>query len=1245
MTYSDLIQFDPIESVVELRSADEHDRAEGLVRNYVISDAMADRLADVVFPQLQFERPVDNKGLMVVGNYGTGKSHLMAVISAVAEHADVTDALRNDRVAEAAQEVAGRFKVVRTELGSTKMDFREFIVRQLEAALASWGVDYQFPAYDQVGNHKPAFEAMMAAFNGAFPDHGLLLVVDELLDYFRTRKGQQLTLDLNFLREIGEVCRESRFRFVAGLQEMLFDNPSFEFAAAAVQRVKDRFEQVLIAKRDVKFVVAERLLQKSPEQQARVRDYLLPFAPFYGRMNERMDEYVRLFPVHPDYVDAFEQIHFVEQRQVLKTLSQEMKSVMADQVPTDRPGLIAYDSYWTHIEQNPALKSHPDVGEVIEVHGILQSRVEQAFTRPAYTPMALRVIDGLSVHRLTTRDVRAPIGATAEELRDSLCLYDPVVADLGGDPADDLLSQVEAVLGEVVKTVSGQFISYNRDNRQYYVDLQKTEDFDAIIERRIEAISPEELDRAYYDALKRVLEKSDRPAHQNLAGIWEHEVLWLDRKAGREGYLFFGTPNERNTAIPPLEFYLYFLQPYDAAIYADEERADEVFFHLAKRDDTFEAALRRYAAATALASSASADARSIYRRKADESIRDLTKWLSENITTAFEVTHQGRTKTVPQWLKGVNIREALGFGPQHAATPGSILDHVNLVAATALADHFEAEAPEYPRFSVPVTTQSRAQAAADALRVVRGARPTKQATAVLDALELLDGDRLAPHDSRYARFVLDRMEAKGHGQVVNRSELVENAHGVEFVAPQTFRLEPDWLAVVLAALVHHGDAVLAVPGRKFTATDLDALAATPVADLAAFKHVERPKDWNVAGLRGLLELVGMAPGQVTALTQGDEAPVRELQGRLGALTDRLVDALQRLHQGLHLWGKSLLTDQEARDHQERLAAAKTFLEGAQRYDTPGKLKNFNEDAQHIAEHAAAVRALGDVERLAKLALSLGHLTSYLSQAETVLPDGHPWVETMRALRSEILATLEDPEARQDTGLESRLAAQLERAKADYGKAYRELLRKARLGLEDDQRKAAILSGARVQALDALRTVDILPAGQLDQTKDALAKLEAASVPGPDALRHQPTFEGFQPARGGTDAPAVARLDALDTQIDRMVDGWTTTLLEALDRPGTQEKLDLLAPDARQLVDAFCENRALPESVTPPFVTALREVLSDLRGVPVPKATLTERLFQGGAPATPTQLRQRLDAYLGELADGADPDKVRLLLED
>ncbi len=85
--------FDPIESVVQLRDADKANGAQHLVNTYVISEEMAERLTQLVIPQLQFDQPADNKGLLVVGNYGTGKSHLMSVISSLA--ADSSIAVRS----------------------------------------------------------------------------------------------------------------------------------------------------------------------------------------------------------------------------------------------------------------------------------------------------------------------------------------------------------------------------------------------------------------------------------------------------------------------------------------------------------------------------------------------------------------------------------------------------------------------------------------------------------------------------------------------------------------------------------------------------------------------------------------------------------------------------------------------------------------------------------------------------------------------------------------------------------------------------------------------------------------------------------------------------------------------------------------------------------------------------------------------------------------------------------------------
>src|SRR5690554_5323158 len=124
MRYGDLIQFEPIESVVQLRDADKASAAQNLVNTYVISDEMAERLTHLVFPQLQFDQPVDNKGLLVVGNYGTGKSHLMSVVSSLAADASLVDGLAHPDVREGASQIAGRFKVIRTEIGATTMSLR-----------------------------------------------------------------------------------------------------------------------------------------------------------------------------------------------------------------------------------------------------------------------------------------------------------------------------------------------------------------------------------------------------------------------------------------------------------------------------------------------------------------------------------------------------------------------------------------------------------------------------------------------------------------------------------------------------------------------------------------------------------------------------------------------------------------------------------------------------------------------------------------------------------------------------------------------------------------------------------------------------------------------------------------------------------------------------------------------------------------------------------------------------------------
>ena len=184
MRYDELIHFDPIESVIQLREADNKEQAAQLVRTYVISTRMADQLSNLVIPHLRIDRPADNKGMLIVGNYGTGKSHLMSGDSAVAEHADLVDHCRANLVQAAAVGIGGRFKVWRMEIGAVTKICAISFWTSWRNAWRHWERPIPFPADKSRTTKMPS--SWPSGFSQKYPDQGLLLVVDELLDYLAT---------------------------------------------------------------------------------------------------------------------------------------------------------------------------------------------------------------------------------------------------------------------------------------------------------------------------------------------------------------------------------------------------------------------------------------------------------------------------------------------------------------------------------------------------------------------------------------------------------------------------------------------------------------------------------------------------------------------------------------------------------------------------------------------------------------------------------------------------------------------------------------------------------------------------------------------------------------------------------------------------------------------------------------------------------------------------------------------------
>jgi len=674
-----------------------------------------------------------------------------------------------------------------------------------------------------------------------------------------------------------------------------------------------------------------------------------------------------------------------------------------------------------------------------------------------------------------------------------------------------------------------------------------------------------------------------------------------------------------------------------------EMDARDVIVLLKNPDDAFRTSLRNYAAALDMASTSSGHAKSTYESKASGFLRDLVQWLQKNMATAFDVTYQGRTKSLTEWAKGKSIRELSGIASHERI---NFRDLVNTIAGICLSTHFQDQAPEYPFFSILITGANRSQAAQDALRAIAGQNRTKQATAVLDALELLDGDRIDPYRSKYAKVILEIAKKKGHGQVVNRSELIQEVLGVEFLLPQKLRLEPDWAIVVLSALIYAGEVVLAIPGNKFDATGLQQLATTGIEELTQFKHIERPKDWNLPALKALYELLGLTPGMAQLVTQSKEEPVQELLNKIAGMVQKLVFVQQYLQTGIIFWGKTLLTEDDVQNLRTRLDATKTFLESLQPFNSPGKLKNFRYEVKEISSHSDGLKAIEEIEALQEFVADLGSTASYLSTAEAVFPSEHEWIEKMRKARTEVLEQIGDAKKRSAPAFRQKAQRSLTELKKDYIQTYLVMHTKSRLGVNEDKRKTQIMNDDRLKRLQKLSTIDLMPRQHLAEFQNRLAGLRSCFALTEQELDAFPVCPhcGYKPAAEPTTAPASMLLDAQDAELDNLMENWTKSLLTNLDDPTTKANLALLKSASRKLVDGFITKKALPDDLDQEFIHALQEVLSGLTKVTLKVDEMRSALLAGGSPATPVEMKKRFDEYLDQLIKGKEPGKVRIVLE-
>ena len=1251
MKYKELIQFDPITTIVKLRDSAVAAKAQKLVNSYVISETMKERLTDIVFKQIDWQNPAEHKGMLVVGNYGTGKSHLMSFISAIASDTSMVQHIQNADVKVAAGAIAGKFNVIREEIGAVTTRLRQIVVGRLQKHLNDEGVDFTIPTADgEDANNKGWMADMMKAYKEKFPNKGLLFVLDEMLDYLRSLPEKELVLALGFMRELGEFADQRdendepyRFYFIGGVQEAIFDSGRFAFVSDSLGRVAERFKQVKIDRTDVKYVISERLLRKTPAQLQQVEAHLGKFSKCYEELTPRMEDFKRMFPVHPDFVSIFEKINCVEKRRILDTLSGKMTALLEKDVPDDEPGLIAFDSYWANVKDDPTSRTNGDARSVIDVVSQMDGKIDHGELQKPYVPMAHRLVDALAVHRLSQDSIDSPIGLTSAEMREMLCVYDSICAE-ETDPVAALRDQISVVMKKLMTAVAGQYITKNDQNDQYYIDVKKTVDIEQMIEKKAAGLDDEALDRAYFTALGQILEVNDMPTAVANYRIWEYDkIQWFTHKTFRRGYLFFGAPNERSTAQPPRDYYIYFLHPFAKVQFQDEAKMDEVFFRLEGADDELKKTLGFYAAAMELAATQTGALKAHFQQKSLQHLQKIGSWLQTKGLDAFSVTYKGEKKKAENWLVGVNVRDLIGLGADETI---NYRDRVHVLVGTLLAGCFEEQAKEYPVFNKYISAEARAVAVKESLRMVAGVK-TKQGAILLDGLKLLDGSgEVVVGNSPYATKVKAKLSEVGEGKVVNNSDLLKPVSNVLYFDPEKSRLEPEMLVLVLAALVQSGDVVLSIPGQDFDATKLDELSRCDVDDLVHFKHISKPKGGNTDALKAAFKLLGLNVANVSQLMQNKTDPVLAFQTKLGQLVPTAAQLINRLGRGVSFLGLDLLAQCQIPNAVATVRSAKDLLEKLQHFDTPAKMLAMPTGKAEIEAQEDSVALIPALDALVKFCDGQIQIIGYLDKAAEHSAPGDTWLakkeQSYTQIKQAIVAVsklddlqpvLKDAQ-KQFLGLE-----------AEWKDHYTALHDRARLSGADEVKKQQVKNSPILKKLTDLATIEILPKQDLELFRQTLEAMKVCRDFDKKVLSSTPIcpYCSYSPKNDGTGSTASAVLIGMPAQLEQMLAKWTQTILDNLATPTVQAQFDLLDVSEKQMVETFMQNRTLPDPIPTPLLAGLRKVLGGLEKVVVKVEDIGAKLKALG-PAEAPQVQKVVNDFFDGLLAGKDIAKVRIVVE-
>ncbi|HOO33669.1 MAG TPA: DUF6079 family protein, partial [Thermotogota bacterium] len=424
-----------------------------------------------------------------------------------------------------------------------------------------------------------------------------------------------------------------------------------------------------------------------------------------------------------------------------------------------------------------------------------------------------------------------------------------------------------------------------------------------------------------------------------------------------------------------------------------------------------------------------------------------------------------------------------------------------------------------------------------------------------------------------------------------------------------------------------------------------------------FKHIQRPKDWDIKALRMLFKLLGLNPNEADLIKDGKETPVQNLQKTLEEWIEKTLNLTIEIEHGLTFWGIDLLTELQIESNSviKQLNEIKVFLEKLRIFNTPGKLKNLQMTSEEIETHLKTIKLINKIEEL-KLFINetirdtnwFTTVVSLVFSNQNYIPTSELklWYDDVLEEKAAILSKVKI-EFKKETffwkKISSEMKSKMAQLKEAYIQIYLNLHKRTRLGISDEKQKENLLSSDDLIRLESLIGIDLIPEQQLRDFRNELADLKVCYKLSKKQLENYPICPhcSYNPATEKI-APGELSVADYENELESLTNDWTELLLTNLKDPSIRMNINLLQEKEKQMINSFIEAAELPEEHLEDFVATINTIFSGLQKISI-KQSEWLKILEENSPTTPEKLKHLVNEYINTLVSGKDVAKVRITL--